>query len=211
MVNKLNGVNGTISRVKIQMAKRYVAIVGFVLFLVGLGLMAWFARGRASAEHLTGVTVNPEDNRPEGDGGEATCKNPRMAVSVDRQVMTENESQALTVLLSSDVACEAVVSLLSTNFDLSPASKQQVVRLAPNTQGLVTWVISPQKLGTFAIVLQVGSLQESVGMTVTNVLGFSAAQVQVFSIISAVFGPVLTVPWWVEQWQKRQEGQGETI
>lgn len=192
------------------MAKRTVAIVGFVLFIIGLMLVMWFVRSRASAQHLTFVSETPIDSRPDGEDSKATCQDPEVVVSIDRQVMTENESQAITVFLSSDVACEARVSMLNTNFDLSPEIKQQSVRLAPNTQGLVSWVISPQELGTFAVILQVGNFQESIGITVTNALGFTVAQVQIFSIISSVFGPMLTVPWWVEQWQKRKGKQTES-
>lgn len=46
---------------------------------------------------------------------------------------------------------------------------------------------------------------KDVGISVTNILGLQASQASLFSMVSATFGPILTIPFWLDKWQKRKE------
>jgi len=73
-----------------------------------------------------------------------------------------------------------------------------------------------KEVGTFDLVLTIGGAITILGVTVTNALGLTAGQLQILSALSTILGPMLTVPWWFEQWQKwrarkreRQEAEKE--
>ncbi len=46
---------------------------------------------------------------------------------------------------------------------------------------------------------------KDVGISVTNVFGLQASHASLLSIVSAAFGPILTIPFWLDKWQKRKE------
>lgn len=45
---------------------------------------------------------------------------------------------------------------------------------------------------------------KDVRISVTNIFGLRASQAFLLSIVLAAFGPILTVPFWLDKWQKRK-------
>jgi hypothetical protein len=71
------------------------------------------------------------------------------------------------------------------------------------------WVLKPREISAFEIAITAGNQTQVIGIVVTNVLGFTAAQVQILSYVSSFLGPMLTAPWWYEQWEKRKKSRKE--
>jgi hypothetical protein len=129
------------------------------------------------------------------------------AVTLTRRVMARSETQALTVTLTSASAetCAVEVTLNAPHFRLSPPEPRQEVVVGPGQQVESAWILTPEELGTFDLVVTVGGAITVLGLTVTNALGLTALQLQILSTIGSVLGPMLTFPWWLEQWQAWQE------
>jgi hypothetical protein len=126
--------------------------------------------------------------------------------------MTEQDSQSLTVVLSNDSGtgiCETTLFVSAPNFVLSPAGTERLITLEAGAPPLtLIWIISPLQKGSFEIAVSAGNESRTIGLTITNILGLTAAQAQLLSYLATFLGPMLTAPWWYEQWQKwRKERQ----
>lgn len=190
------------------MSKRGVAILavaGVVLFVAGL--LGWIAYRQARDLALSEDSGNLADAPGLGPG----CNDLVALVMLDQRVMTESETQALeiTLRLPADDACTVGVSLLAPNFTTTPAETTRLVTIPAGGEVDVAWIISPQEIGTFELVIIVDERSETVGITVTNTLGFTAAQVQILSLIGTFLGPILTAPWWYDRWKERQKEKKE--
>lgn len=179
---------------------RTLALVGVVILVVGLAFLWSLRRWQLAA---AGLDRNPD---PEGPvtGDPAGCgRLVEPEVALPRRVMALQETQALTVILSSAAAesCQVAVALNAPHFLLSPLEPRQQVTVGPGQRAQVTWILLPQEVGTFDLVLTVGGGITVLGITVTNALGLTAGQLQILSALSTVLGPMLTVPWWYERWQ----------
>jgi hypothetical protein len=178
------------------MLRKRVAIAGITLFLLGIGLALWLWRGRVRANEL---------DQGQGRVVVTDCQI-ASTITLPRRVMTENESQMLTVTLVNEsvVACEVPVLLNAPNFDVAGELASRSVNVEPQSETAVVWILSPEKAGTFQIAVNVAGELAILGITVTDVLGLTALQARLLSIIGSVLGPILTVPWWIERWQERQ-------
>lgn len=182
-----------------------IAIVGVVLFVIGL--LGWLAFRQARAMALSVDSGNLLQPPIEGPG----CPELTAVVNLERRVMTENESQALVVNLSlpEGINCAVTVSLLAPNFLISPPETSRVATVPAGSDIDVAWVISPQDVGTYEVVIVVDERSETRGITVTNTLGLTATQAQILSIIASFLGPMLTAPWWYERWRERKKEKEE--
>ena len=111
--------------------------------------------------------------------------------------MSENESQSLTVALSlaGEVTCEVTLTLLAPDFVVSPAQTVQVLSMSPEF-GDSGMGVAAARLGTFAVVVSSNRAVETLGLTVTNVLGMTAAQARILSAVGTFWGRrMLTAPW----------------
>jgi hypothetical protein len=184
--------------------KTIIAVLGVILLLLGLTSLLLLRQDRAAALAedqllIFGGATSEEDN----------CRNIIQEVSVPNRVMTEKESQTLRVVLSNfdnPGTCDTTVGLAALDFDIAPASTARVVALEPG-QNPVTllWVLKPREIGAFEIAITAGNRTQVIGIVVTNVLGFTAVQVQILSYVSSFLGPMLTAPWWYERWEKRKK------
>ena len=188
------------------MTKLIIAVLGVILFILGVVSLFLFRQDRAAALAEDQLLIF-------GDalGEEANCRNIIQEVSVPNRVMTEKESQSLRVVVANTTnpgVCNTTIGLAALDFDISPTATARPVTLEPGAPPVtLIWILRPRELGAFEIAITAGNQAQVVGVVVTNVLGFTALQVQILSYISSFLGPMLTAPWWYEQWQKRQEAQ----
>lgn len=178
-------------------------MLGVLLFVLGVSSLLLLQRDWAAAENVDlsflrdGVTEE-----------ERNCRNVIQSVTLSQRVMTEKESQALRVVLANlngPGTCHTAIRLAALNFDIAPAATERVVALEPGGHPVtIVWILKPQEAGSFEIAVTAGNQTEVLGIVVTNVLGLTAVQIQILSYISSFLGPMLTAPWWIEQWQKRQ-------
>lgn len=181
-----------------------LAILGLVLLLAGAVTMWRLSLGAAEA-------IGLDESSGADPGTPLSCPGLTMTTNLPRRVMSENESQALTVALAlgGEAACEVTLTLLAPGFVVTPAQTVQLLPMSPGDSVIQVWVLQPQQLGTFAIAISSNSTVETLGLTVTNVLGLTAAQARILSAVGTFLGPMLTAPWWYEQWKERQKKREE--
>ena len=151
-------------------------------------------------------------------------------LSVPRRVMSEAESQVLTVVLfnpaltdgalrnipvngggSRPAPCEVTVTLAAPDFNLGPPETSQTVRVPLGGIARLVWVLSPKKAGTFRVVaflhpITPESDTAQIGITVHTVLGLTPIQADLLSKVGYVLGPILTIPYWapiIARWRAR--------
>lgn len=183
---------------------RALALVGLLLFVVGLAFLWSLRSGRLAASALD---RNPQPQGPvTGEpGGCGQLVEPEVILA--RRVMALDETQALTIRLASASAqtCQVTVTLNAPDFRLSPLDPRQEITVGPGQRAEVAWLLQPEEVGTFDLLLTIGGAITVLGVTVTNALGLTAAQLQILSALSTFLGPLLSAPWWFEQWQAWQE------
>lgn len=183
------------------MIKNILAIGGLLLFLIGLFL---FFRVRQASSAAVGF-----DNQWQTGGEDVgVCSDLLRQANVADRVMSERESQALNILLVNDnspAPCNTTITLAAPNFDMSPPESNRPVTVPPGEEVTLNWIISPRRTGTYVISISTPTQAITLGITVTTVLGLTAVQAELLSILSTLLGPMLTVPWWYEQWQKRKK------
>jgi hypothetical protein len=184
------------------MLKNILAITGILLLLLGLFL---FFRVRQANNTAAGYDTEWQTAAPI----ESLCHHLLREATVADRVMSERESQALNIVLvneNSPNPCETTVTLAAPNFDVSPPESNRPVSVPPGSQELtLNWILSPRRTGTYVISISTPTEAITLGITVTTVLGLTAAQAQLLSALSTILGPMLTAPWWYEQWQKRKK------
>ena len=130
-------------------------------------------------------------------------------INSPQRVLSEDTSHTITINATNgtDTNCASALTLLAPGFDVSPRKEAQTVTAKPKGQGSVAWIITPQKSGSFEIAVTDGIDTRVIGVTVTNLLGLTATQAQLFAAVGTLFGPMLTVPWWFERLQQRKRQQ----
>jgi hypothetical protein len=158
-------------------------------------------------------------------------------LSVPGRVMSESESQVLTVVLSNHdradgsirnspvngnnsrpAACEATVTLEAPDFNLGPPETSQTVRVPLGSIARLVWVLSPKKAGTFRVVALLHPVTSEsntaqIGITVHTVLGLTPAQAYLLSMVGYVLGPILTISYWVPiiaKWRIRRRNLSQS-
>lgn len=195
------------------MNRRSLALIGFALFTFGLGYIVLHAHEVATITALN-RDINSIGGGGVGGGGRrciiesATLSNP---------VISEQETTVLTVAVTNPsqsanetARCSIFFSLEAVSFSISPSEASQSISLsAEENQDAFAWVLSPQKLGTFQLLVRSNGQNKIVGLRVTNVLGLSPSQAKVLSIIGAFFGPTFTFPFLLDIYQKQREKKKE--
>ena len=184
--------------------KSWAGLLGLVLFVGGSVLAIYLGVTALEARELEQRVEGPVTGEP------ATCADAMDAsAALDARVMAEDETQALTVLLEngSSEACEVTVELSAPFFSFAPPEPRRTITVTAGANGALAWVITPQRTGTYDIVVTIGEKIFVLGVTVTNILGLTARQARVLSALGTFLGPMLTAPWWVEQWQRWRKEQ----
>lgn len=183
------------------MQKILIAFFGALLFVFSWRFNASLDNGKKEAVSKDKTDQNygiVEDPLP--------CK---WSVEEPERVQSENKSQSVLIKVVNDYPdeeCESAVSLRAPGFDVSPVKEEQKINLKPNTEGSMSWIISPKKAGSYEIAISDPLNSKVYGINVTNMFGFSAVQAKTASFVGTIFGPMLTVPWWWEKWfQKRKK------
>lgn len=193
------------------MSKQGLAVIGVLLFMTGLVLFGWYQQNENRA-----LARDVQQSGPSLDGpvNQTVCALPLVDVELPSRVMSEKESQVLTAVVANRYntgLCEATLRLAAPDFTVSPAeSIPQVAALQPGQQAALTWILSPRATGSYALVVSDSGQSETLGVVVTTVLGFTAAQAQLFSLLATFMGPLLTFPYWFERWEQRRAGPGES-
>lgn len=193
-----------------MLSRRITAVIGVLLLLLGVSSLLLLWQDQRAAENVDQTFTQGGISEEE-----SGCLNVIQEVTLTKRVMTEKESQTLRVVLSNPNGggvCNTAVRLAALDFELAPPATERVVTLEPGGNPVtLLWVLKPKETGSFEIAVSAGNMVEVLGIVVTNVLGLTAVQVQILSYISSFLGPMLTAPWWIEQWEKRKKTQKQTM
>ncbi len=176
------------------MIKTLLGILGILLFLISAGFGFTLLQSNKQAALL--------DDQKTSYGMIAEGPLPCVwETSLKEKVTAENKSQAIIIQAtnSTDEKCESKISLRAPGFDISPAKEEQDISLAPKAKGSFSWILTPRKTGTFEITVSDVMDTRVLGITVKNMYGLTGPQAQLFSIIGSLFGPMFTIPWWMEK------------
>lgn len=196
--------------------KKYLAMFGIILACTGGALSLFMYTIRQKAISL--------DSPLESTGcGNCAPKPPAPSCSKGAlyftelhapKVMSVSESQVLSASLynRSEKDCKVSVSIDAPNFTTS-SERKQTYNIAKSETTQFKWVLSPVKPGTYNVMALVTTGDDvaekveskDVGISVTNVFGLQANQASLLSVVSATFGPILTLPYWLDKWQKRKD------
>lgn len=179
--------------------RRAFALIGLLLLIAGLGLGWYLFSQNQRAQTL--------DSSFSGEGLDGACAHPQPVIDVSNRTMSESDTQALRVRLTntSVEACTVNVTLNAPNFDLGLTGATQNLVIPAEGTATVSWIIAPKKVGTFEVTVQSGLDNAVAGLTVLNVLGLSASQLQLLSLLSTFLGPMLSAPWWFELFRSRSK------
>ena len=181
------------------MSLKGFGLIGLVIFFAAIGIGAVLlvmnqnAQSRDHSDEKHGVVVS--DYPP--------CV---WELSIPQRILSENNSQTIVVNTTNatDTECQSQLTLLAPGFDVNPRKEFQTIAAKSQAKGSVAWIVIPHKSGEFDIAVSDGLNTQALGITVTNVLGLTATQAQLCSILGTLLGPMLSVPWWVDRWQKRK-------
>ncbi len=189
----------------IEMIRSAAGLIGLALFLLALG----------AGISILGISQSAQ-SRDQFDKGYGSVAGDTplclWEINSTQRVLSENASHSITINATNayDVDCESVLTFLAPGFDISPRKEDLIVTAKPKCQGSIAWVVTPQKSGSFEIVVTDGIDTRIIGITVTNILGLTAAQAQIFSVLGTLFGPMFTIPWWIDRVQQRKRQQSKT-
>jgi hypothetical protein len=178
------------------------ALAGVVVFVVSAILSGYLI--------LVGIRARDLDEQMPSQI-EGPCLHPLASVESDRRVITEKESLDIAVHLSNgeEIECEAGVRIDAPNFEISPNQETQTTILPPGETATVIWVVTPREIGTFQIGISSELDSQSIGISVRNVIGLTARQVELLGYVGNFFGPALTLPWIYTTWNERRKEKEE--
>lgn len=182
------------------MMRTIIAVAGVVLFLVGLVLginLILDALRASSLDETNTIYAVVGDDVPPFCTWEA---------SLSARVMTQNTSQAVLVQVRNpaDRECQSTLSLRAPGFEISPAREEQKIALAAGGAGSLSWIVTPRRTGTFQIAVSDILNTQILGVTVKDEYGLTAIQAKLLTLVGSLFGPMLTLPWWVEKLNLRK-------
>jgi hypothetical protein len=187
------------------MLKRELAICGIILFLGGIGLLYYIQSSIINgAEKAYALDHTPLPPLP------APCPYALLDVNVANRVMSEDDTQALTVVVQNNCPGKELtvaVTLNAPEFNFSPNESIRTITIPTSEDSIrFNWILIPIKIGTFAVSLSTNQYETvTVGITVTNTFGLSLWQTQLLSYIGTFFGPALTFAWWYDRWKERKQ------
>lgn len=101
-------------------------------------------------------------------------------------------------------SCEVTVSLNAPAFKINPrAEKQTFIARGFNSYHNISWVLEPTKMGNHVAMVSVGSEFTKIPIVITNNLGIPLFYSELLAKIGFFLGPMLTLPWWLEFFKKR--------
>src|SRR5437868_874955 len=115
----------------------------------------------------------------------STCLVEETEVTPAQRVMSESDTQTLTVSVSNPgtQACDEAIFLNAPEFDVSPDTLNRTLTIPPQQKRSLVWILIPQKLGTFSLAVSFSSsdITQTIGITVTDVFGLKIWQVELLS------------------------------
>jgi hypothetical protein len=120
-----------------------------------------------------------------------------------RQIVGESFNLSCRLQAKEDESCDAEVSVLASAFDVSPKEPRKIAIARDEVQ--LWWNLTPKYPGDQTLLVTVLNEQHSLGFVVREAKLLPDWAGLVASAVCFLFGPILTVPFWVDRIEKRRE------
>lgn len=182
------------------MVKRGASLVGLTIFLIAVAAGALLL--------ITQQQAQLRDRADEGFGIAMGDVLPcAWEVDLSQRVLSENKSHSIIVNTANamDADCQSALTLLAPGFDISPRKEEQTIVAKANSRGSIVWIVTPDEAGEYEIAVTDGIDTRVMGVTVTNLFGLTAVQIQMLAVVGSILGPMLSIPWWLDRMQQRKK------
>lgn len=195
-------------------AKGLLALIGTVLFLGSVALLVL---------SVSPTTLFPAESAAAGGGAEdlPSCRwtvdgAVKGEIPADREFNVErldhivmSESQNLALYVSAtpfegDEECDSFINVNAPNFTSAPTG-HYVYATGDSQASHYVFILSPQKAGSLMFLLTSDQSSYHGDVTVTNWMGLNPFWSQMLVGLGTVFGPMLTVPWWLDRRRESKE------
>lgn len=138
------------------------------------------------------------------------CARIRPSTAAIDRARKVNESFTFAVQLENltSAACDASVQLDAASFKVSPALPEQHATVPPEG-GVVNWNLMPEHDGPQEIFVTMAGSKATYAFEVRHAELVPPKLALAGSMLSALLGPMLTLPYWLERRQKRREEAAE--
>jgi hypothetical protein len=187
--------------------KKALAIAGLVLLVVVAPLFLYtYFREDATLIADAEKAMRLDTRSAQFSGG--PCTHSLQGVEVADRVLGVGHSFNLKINLNNDSAetCDARLIVEAATFD--DQQKTKVVSLPPGPLTLY-WNLAPKETGPQTINVDSALEQRTIGVFVRDHNYLPPHLVSASAGISAILGPILTIPWWIEFFQKRKARQND--
>src|SRR5690242_16747609 len=152
------------------------ALAGLFLFLISVGL------GVYTRNLIVEGTVHALSLDKLGIGGgtfpaDSPCDGFSLSLQIANRVISDSETLAVVIVLSHNnphASCDVRVNLDAPEFAISPSESNRSMTITSPPKASITWILNPQKIGTFAASVTATPYRESeetqtFGITVKNI------------------------------------------
>jgi len=185
------------------MTKKLIGLFGLILFLLCLSFGFWLWQQEKLA--------HSRDKNKIAFGNVAGIPFCDWDIKPPDRVISEQKSQAIVINIKNTAgsACQSNLTLTAPGFDVSPSSNERSMDLKSKSKGSLAWILTPRNAGDYEITVSDMLNTKVTGVTVTNIFGLTSLQAQIASIFGTLFGPMLTIPWWMDKmyFKKKQENK----
>ncbi len=191
---------------------RSMAVMGAALFAAALVTPFAIASRHASYEKTTPAIhtpASPQSERRDSFTESVFQKSlifappPVWKAALENSVMSQNDSQALTVTVTGKPGQTVTISAICDNdgLTLTPNAPQKITLPTDATTptAAAVWIAQPKKLGRYAINLNDGTKNTLLHVTVTDPLGLTPGLMEVIAAVVKFLGGTLTLPWLTQQ------------
>jgi len=135
------------------------------------------------------------------------CEHALKNAVVENRLVAVGHAFNMGVVLNntSSEVCTVEVEVDASTFDVSPLKPRNLT--LPTGLQTVYWNLSPKAVGEQTVLVTSGLENITLGFVVRDSHYIPSSVSGAASIMSAVLGPILTLPWWLEWWRRRRDVQ----
>lgn len=198
------------------MLRKLLALAGVTLFTLSIviALLSETSTNKASPPDKAAppASQRSRDTKPQKKTSACDLK----GVEAQPKTVSEKEGLVLVITLSSGSStnCQDTLSLDAPNFSVTSPTK--AVSIPPDREGksntikqpsnkteqpeVISWRLAAKEAGKHQVVVETSTDSELVDVVVKGKINWS----QWLSSMGTIFGPMLTIPYWLDRWRERK-------
>lgn len=188
-----------------------LAISGLILFIGSIGFVFYRPKtvpNTSTADHVLWF------QDPSAVNQSGVCYINWQVTSYSASMM-EGDQQALTVSVNNSCSFKVQADFDLEAFTFDVIQPDRMFSLDPDASRSISWLVRANRNGDIlvngmfssqnGVGLVVNKDSETLKISVTTTFGLNPQLLQWLPYLGTFLGPMLTAPWWYEQWQKYRE------